>query len=128
MKFLINAESGTASADALKNVHNHLVKLDVIHRTSQAVMSKMTGATVIRLSTRAAHFTIVKYTHARIKQTSNLRLISLMRRLRRNFHHGTAFNFLRREDAELDANNGLDIRSSLIETGWHSVLDIESVV
>jgi hypothetical protein len=91
-------------------------------------MSKMTGAAVIRLTTGATHFTIVQYTHTRIKQTSNLRLITIVCGLRRNFHHRAAFNLLRREDAELDANDGLDIRSSLIETGWHSVLDIESVV
>jgi hypothetical protein len=128
MKFFINAKFGTTDANALQNAHNHLVKLDVIYWTSQAIMSKMTGATVICLTTGTTHFTIVQYTHARIKQTSNLRLIALVRGLRRNFHHRAAFNLLRREDAELDANDGLDIRSSLIETGWHSVLDIETVV
>jgi hypothetical protein len=91
-------------------------------------MSKVTGAAMIGLTTGATYFTIIKYTHARIKQTSNLWLISLMRLLRRDLHHRAAFNLLRREDTELDANNGLDIRSSLIETGWHSVLEIETVV
>ena len=125
---LVNAKFGAANANTLENVHDHCVKLNIINRTSQTIMSKVTGATMIGLTTRATHLSIIKNTHAWVKQSSDFWFISFVCRLRRNFHHGTALNFIRRENTELDANDGLNIRSSLMETGWHSVLDIETVV
>lgn len=45
-----------------------------------------------------------------------------------NLHHGTALNFFRRQNAELHAYNRFDVRGRLLETGWHSVLEVETVI
>jgi len=128
MQLLINAELGTTDTDAFENVHNHSMELDVIDGAGQTVMAKVTGATMIGLTTRTTHLSIVQYAHARIKQAPNLGLRSFIGSLRGNLHDGTTFNLLRGKDAELDAHDGLDIRRMLIETGWHSVLEGEVVV
>jgi hypothetical protein len=128
MQALINTELGATNANALKDVHDHGMKLNVIDGTSQTIVSEVTGAAMIALTAGAADFSIFENTHARVKEATDFRFISFMRRLRRDFDHGTALNFLRREDAELHAYYGFDVRRMLIETGWHSVLEIEIVV
>ena len=45
-----------------------------------------------------------------------------------NLHHGAALNFFRRQNAELHAYNRFDVRGRLLETGWHSVLEVETVI
>jgi hypothetical protein len=59
VKLLVNAELGATNADAFENVHNHLVELNVIDGTSQTVMTKVTGAAMIGLTTRTAYLSIV---------------------------------------------------------------------
>ena len=90
-------------------------------------MSKVAGTRMIRLTARATRLSVFQDTHAWIKQASNLRLVAFIRGLRRDLHHRTALNFLWRKNAELDADDRLDIRRSLIESCWHSVLDVEVV-
>ena len=104
------------------------MKLNIIDRTSQTIVSKVTGAVMIGLTTGAAYFPIVEDAHTRIKETADLGLIAFIWIVRGDLHHRTAFNLLRREDAELHAHDGLNVRRMLIETGWHSVLEIEIVV
>jgi hypothetical protein len=127
-KILINSKFGAANANALENIHDHGVKLNIIDRTGQSIVSKVAGAAMIRLAAGAADFSIVQNTHAWIKQASNFWLISFISDVRSNLHYGAPFNLLRREDAELDAHDRLDIRRMLIETSWHSVLEIETVI
>jgi hypothetical protein len=127
-KILVNSKFGAADTDAFENIHNHGMKLNIVDRTGQSIVSKVAGAAMICLAAGAADFSIVQNTHAWIKQASNFGLISFIGCLRSNLHHRAPLNLLRREDAELDAHNRLDIRRMLIETCWHSVLEIETVI
>jgi hypothetical protein len=127
-KILVNSKFGAADADAFENIHNHGVKLNIVDRTGQSIVSKVAGAAMIRLAAGAADFSIVQNAHAWIKQASNFGLIPFIGCLCSNLHHRAPLNLLRREDAELDAHDRLDIRRMLIETGWHSVLEIETVI
>ena len=58
-KILINSKFGAANADALENIHNHGVKLNIVDRTGQSIVSKVAGAAMIRLAASAADFSIV---------------------------------------------------------------------
>jgi hypothetical protein len=57
-------------------------------------MAKVTGATVIGLPTGSTHFTIIKYTHTRVKQATNFWLASFIGALGSNFHYRTALNLI----------------------------------
>ena len=58
-KILVNSKFGAANADALENIHNHSVKLNIVDRTGQSIVSKVAGAAMIRLAASAADFSIV---------------------------------------------------------------------
>jgi hypothetical protein len=90
-------------------------------------MPKVTGTAVIGLTTRAADFTIIQYSHPWIKETANLGFIAFIRGLGRDLHHGTPLNFIRGQNTKLNPNDGFNIRRMLVETGRHSVLEVETV-
>jgi hypothetical protein len=87
----------------------------------------MTGAAMIRLTTGTARLTIVQNTHTRIKEASNLGLISIIGILTGNLNHGASHDFIWAEDTELDSNDILRIRSGLIETRWHSTILVKDL-
>jgi hypothetical protein len=64
----------------------------------------MAGALVIRLAAAATLLAIIKNTHARVKEAADLRLIALVCAAVRNFYDRTAFNFIRTEYTNLNAN------------------------
>ena len=125
---LVNTKFGATNTDTLENVHDHAVKLNVVYGAGQTIMTKVTGARVIRLAARAACFSIFEHTHARIKEAADLWFIAFIRCLRGDLYHRAALNFIRRKDAELNTDDRLNIRRNLIETCGHSVLEIETVV
>ena len=128
MEFFVNEKFRATDTDALEHVNDVRHELNIINGTSQTVMTEVTGATVIRLATRTTYFTIVQHTHTRVKEATDLRLIALMRDVGRDLHHRAPFNLLRREDTELNADDGLNVRSMLVKSVRHSVLSTETVV
>ena len=66
-EIFINSKFGAANTNALENIHNHGVKLNIIDRTGQSIVSKVAGAAMIRLAAGAADFSIVQNAHAWIK-------------------------------------------------------------
>jgi len=95
VQLLVNPKLRAPNADTLEHIHDHAVKLDVIDRASQTIMTKVTGTRMIRLTTRATDCTIIKYTHTWIKEHADLGFVALIRGLRRDLHHGTSFDFIR---------------------------------
>jgi lipoprotein signal peptidase len=97
-------------------------ELDVIYRAGQTKVSKMAGALVICLSAAAALLAIVKNTHARVKEATDLRLVALIGSAVRNFYDRTALNFIRTEYTNLNTNYWFNLRRRSIETCGHLLL------
>jgi hypothetical protein len=86
------------------------MKLEEVDRASKAIMPKVTGAPVIGLTAGTTRFTVVKNTHAGVKETTNLWFISFICGLRCNLNDGTSFDFFRAEDPKLDPHDRLGFR------------------
>ncbi len=119
VKLLVDEELRAADTDTVENIENILEELDEIDRAREFVVTEMTRAAVICLSTTAACLPIVENTHARVKETSNTGLISIVGSTVRDLHDRTVFNLFRAENPELDTHHGLDIRIWTVHTSGH---------
>jgi hypothetical protein len=77
-EILINSKFGAANANALENIHDHGVKLNIIDRTSKTIMPEVTRAVMICLTTRAACLSILQDTHTWVKESSDFGLRSFI--------------------------------------------------
>ena len=82
-------------------------------------MTEVAGASVIGLATGTACLSIIKYTHARIKETTDLWFIALIRVLCCDFYDGTSLNLFGAKDSKLDSHDRFNIRVRSIETSGH---------
>jgi hypothetical protein len=85
-------------------------------------MTKVARTPVIRLTTGTTHLSIFQDTHAGIEQATGFWLVPFIGCLARNFHHRTFLNLLLREDNELNADDGLQIRSGRMKTSRHLLI------
>jgi hypothetical protein len=79
----------------------------------------MTRAAVICLAAAAARLSIIKYTHAWIKETANARLVSIICACIGDFHDRSLLDLVWTENPELDTHHGLDIRIWTMNSRWH---------
>jgi hypothetical protein len=107
---LINQKFGTTHTYTRQDVLHKGEELNIVNRAGEAKVPKMAGALVVRLPTASALFPVVKDTHARIKEASNLWLIPLICTPIRDFHDRSALNLVRTKHANLYANDGLNFR------------------
>ena len=71
-------------------------------------MTEMSRTLVIRLSTAPALLSIINYSHTRIKESSDLWLVSFVSTSICNLYNRTLFNLIRTEYTKLNTNNRLD--------------------
>ena len=72
-------------------------------------MAEVARAVVIRLATAAAGFSIVEDAHARIEEAADSGLVAIVGARVCDFDDRPLFNLVRAKDAELDANDRLNI-------------------
>ena len=82
-------------------------------------MAKVAGTGVIRLATTAAGFSVVQDTHARVKQATNARLVSVICSCICNLYDGSALDLIGAENPELNSYNGLNVRSGSVQSARH---------
>jgi hypothetical protein len=121
-ELLINKKLRATNTYARKNILDKGKELDVIYRSGQTKVTKMAGALVICLAATATLLAIIKNTHTRVKEATDLWLIALVCAAVRNFYDRTAFNFIRTEYTNLNANYWLNLRRRSIETCGHLLL------
>ena len=78
--------------------------MNMINRTLQPVVTEVTGATVIVKPAGPTEFAVFQHSHAGVREATDFAVLCVMRR---DFHYGAPDDFIRAEEAELDANNGL---------------------
>ena len=74
VELLVNEKFGAANTNAIENLEDILEELDVVNRSGQTIVAEMAGAVVIRLTARATGLSVLQHTHARVKETPDLRL------------------------------------------------------
>ncbi len=101
---LVNQELPTLETHAFQNLHDELEELGVVDGPSKLVMTEVSWTIVVVLATSPAHFAILQYAHARVKETTELPL-----RCGRggDLADRATNDLLRTEDTELDADNRL---------------------
>jgi hypothetical protein len=119
MQLLIDKKLGAAYTDAVQNIHDVREELDEIYGASQAEMTEMAGAPVIRLSTAATRLAIIEDAHARVKETANTRLRTVICPRIGDFDYRALLDFFWAEDAKLDAYDRLNIRIGAMKSCWH---------
>ncbi len=119
MQLLVNQKLGTTNADAVQNIHDVREELDEVDGASKAEMTEMAGTPVIRLSTAAASLAIIEDAHAGVKEAANTRLRPVVCSRIGDFHYRALLDFLRAEDAKLDAYDRLNIRIGTMKSCWH---------
>ena len=78
-------------------------------------MAEVARAVVVVKSTGAAELSVFQNAHARIGQPADFTFLRVMRR---DFYYRAPDDFIRTEEAELDANNGL--RIGAMGKSWHT--------
>ena len=119
MQLLVDQQLGAPHADAVQHVQNILEELDEVDGARQLVVPKMTRAAVIRLATAAACLAVVENAHARIKESSNPRLVSVVGAAVGDLDDRAPLDLFRAENPELDTHHGLNIRIWTMNTGGH---------
>ena len=84
---LIDKQFAALEANTTENLHQEFEELGIVHGSREHEMSKVTWATVIVLTARAADLTVLQNTHTGVKETVELPLGG--RRIR-NFAYGTS--------------------------------------
>jgi preprotein translocase subunit SecE len=119
MELLVNQELRTADTHAVQNIQNVGEELNEIDWPRKAKMAKMTRTAVICLATATAGLSIVKDTHAGIKESPNTGLTSIVCPSIYNLHHRPLLDFLRAKDAKLDTHHRLNVRIWAMNSGRH---------
>jgi hypothetical protein len=96
-----------------------LEELDEVYGARKTEMTEMAGASMICLPTAPTRLPIVEDAHARVKETTNTRLVAVVCARICHFYDGPLFNLIRTENPELDTDHGLDIRIWTMKSGWH---------
>ncbi len=109
MVVLVDQQLGAADTNTPENAENLGEELDKVNRARKTIVAKMARAVVIRMPAGAAELSIIKYTHARVKETADFGFTAFISHLRRDFHNGAPLNLLGREDPELNPNNGFNL-------------------
>ena len=91
-------------------------------------MTEMTGAAVVRLSTRTTCFAVFEYTHAWVEETADLWFIVFIRIVICDFDDRAFYDFVRTIDAKLDSHDLLDGVRWIMDSCGHSVLIVELFV
>jgi hypothetical protein len=109
-ELLVNEKLRAGNANATQHVQDHWKKLDIVDRAAKSIVTKVTRAVIIRLSTRTALLTILENTHSRVEETSNLGLITFICVIGCNFYNRSPLNLIWRENAKLDTHDWLNFR------------------
>jgi hypothetical protein len=119
MSLLVQKQLAAPDTYTTQDIADEREELKEIDWAGKAIMTKVTGASVIGLAAGTTCLAIVQNTHTGIKESTNLRFISFICILRGDFYDGTSLNLLRTENSELNPNNRFNLRSRSIETCGH---------
>jgi hypothetical protein len=106
--FFADEELRALDTYTAEDLQDHLVELDLVDRAGELVVAKVARARVVILSTGMTEFAVLEDTHSGICEPSDFALLGTVGR---HFNHCAASNLLRAEHPELDAHNGLRVRT-----------------
>lgn len=114
-RLLVDEQLAALHAHTSQNLEDHFVKLNIIDGAGQLVMTEMARTAMIVETARLAELAVFEDSHALIGEPIDL---PFLRAMGLDLHYGASCDFVGSKHPELDAHNGLCLRT--VRKIWHT--------